>query len=184
VRPALAIATTGASDRYPAGSVHASARILTYSLSENPDSPYYADQTRMFSGKQWVKVPYCESEIAADPGLQVTPLNCGYTSGEPEPGGPGGPPGKSAGSCTVEGTAGKDRLTGTPGDDVICAGGGGDEVRGKGGDDVLLGGGAPDRLAGGAGADRLHGERGRDALLGGPDADDLVGGPGRDSRKQ
>jgi acyl-homoserine-lactone acylase len=52
--------------------------ILTYSLSENPDSPYYADQTRMFSNKEWVDVPYCESEIAADPALRVTHLNGGF----------------------------------------------------------------------------------------------------------
>jgi acyl-homoserine lactone acylase PvdQ len=51
---------------------------LNNSLSENPDSPYYADQTRMFSNKEWVDVPYCEPEIAADPELRVTPLNGGY----------------------------------------------------------------------------------------------------------
>ena len=28
--------------------------ILTYSQSTNPNSPYFADQTRMFSEKQWV----------------------------------------------------------------------------------------------------------------------------------
>ena len=46
--------------------------ILTYSQSTNPNSPYFADQTRMFSNKQWVDEAYCEDEIAADPNLEVT----------------------------------------------------------------------------------------------------------------
>jgi acyl-homoserine-lactone acylase len=46
--------------------------ILTYSQSENPASPYYLDQTRLFTDKQWVETPFCEPEIAADPALQVT----------------------------------------------------------------------------------------------------------------
>jgi acyl-homoserine-lactone acylase len=45
--------------------------ILTYSQSTNPNSPYFADQTRMFSRKQWVDEAYCDSEIAADPNLTV-----------------------------------------------------------------------------------------------------------------
>ena len=68
-------------DRVPAGTGGcqvADRSILTYSLCENPDSPYYADQTHMFSDKQWVDVPYCESEIESDPDLQLTPLNGGY----------------------------------------------------------------------------------------------------------
>jgi acyl-homoserine-lactone acylase len=52
--------------------------ILTYSLSTNPDSPYFADQTRMFSNKQWVDEAYCESEIAADPNLRVTQISDSY----------------------------------------------------------------------------------------------------------
>jgi hypothetical protein len=52
--------------------------ILTYSQSTNPDSPYFADQTRMFSNKQWVTEAYCENEIAADPNLQVTTISEGY----------------------------------------------------------------------------------------------------------
>jgi acyl-homoserine-lactone acylase len=52
--------------------------ILTYSLSTNPNSPYFADQTRMFSNKEWVDEAYCENEIAADPNLQVTELSDGY----------------------------------------------------------------------------------------------------------
>jgi acyl-homoserine-lactone acylase len=32
--------------------------ILTYSLSSNPRSPHFRDQTEMFSGKKWVELPY------------------------------------------------------------------------------------------------------------------------------
>jgi acyl-homoserine-lactone acylase len=52
--------------------------ILTYSQSTNPDSPYFADQTRMFSNKEWVNEAYCESQIAADPNLQVQTISDGY----------------------------------------------------------------------------------------------------------
>jgi acyl-homoserine-lactone acylase len=51
--------------------------ILTYSESENPDSPYYADQTRMFSNKQWVDPPFCPSELANDPSLTTQTIQ-GY----------------------------------------------------------------------------------------------------------
>jgi acyl-homoserine-lactone acylase len=37
--------------------------ILTYSLSENPESPFYADQTRMFSQKRWIDPPFCAREV-------------------------------------------------------------------------------------------------------------------------
>jgi acyl-homoserine-lactone acylase len=43
--------------------------ILTYSQSENPASPYYADQTRMFSKKEWVDPPFCASEVNGNPSL-------------------------------------------------------------------------------------------------------------------
>jgi acyl-homoserine-lactone acylase len=52
--------------------------ILTYSLSTNPNSPYFADQTRMFSNKEWVDERYCENEIESDPNLQVTEISEGY----------------------------------------------------------------------------------------------------------
>jgi hypothetical protein len=52
--------------------------ILTYSQSTNPNSPYFADQTRMFSNKHWVDEAFCENEIAADPNLQVTSISDGY----------------------------------------------------------------------------------------------------------
>ena len=58
--------------------------ILTYSQSTNPNSPYFADQTRMFSNKEWVDEAYCEDEIAADPNLEVQDISEGG-SGYPRP---------------------------------------------------------------------------------------------------
>jgi acyl-homoserine-lactone acylase len=37
--------------------------ILTYSLSVNPNSPFFADQTRMFSRKRWVNPPFCSADV-------------------------------------------------------------------------------------------------------------------------
>ncbi len=48
--------------------------ILTYSESANPTSPHYADQTTLFSHKQWVTERFTEAQIDADPTLQVTVL--------------------------------------------------------------------------------------------------------------
>lgn len=39
--------------------------LLTYSQSTDPASPFYADQTRMFSQKQWVTLPFKDADIAA-----------------------------------------------------------------------------------------------------------------------
>jgi hypothetical protein len=49
--------------------------ILTFSQSENPNSSHFADQTRMFSNKEWVNPPFCEFEVLAEPGL-VTERVC------------------------------------------------------------------------------------------------------------
>jgi acyl-homoserine-lactone acylase len=46
--------------------------ILTYSESSNPDSPYSADQTRMFSNKEWVDPDFCLTEVQNDPSLTPT----------------------------------------------------------------------------------------------------------------
>jgi acyl-homoserine-lactone acylase len=42
------------------------ATILTYSESDNPTSPFYADQTRLFSAKQWVPDRFCQADVLAD----------------------------------------------------------------------------------------------------------------------
>nr|WP_226993930.1 penicillin acylase family protein [Myxococcus hansupus] len=54
----------------PSG-VQASA-LLTYSESSNPASPYYADQTRLFSQKQWRPILFTPEEIAAAPAEQIS----------------------------------------------------------------------------------------------------------------
>ncbi len=38
--------------------------ILTYSQSSNPESPYFADQTRLYSESGWKESRFCEEEIA------------------------------------------------------------------------------------------------------------------------
>lgn len=45
--------------------------LLTYSQSANPNSPYYADQTRMFAQEHWVTSRFCERDILTSPKLKV-----------------------------------------------------------------------------------------------------------------
>lgn len=45
--------------------------IMTYSQSGNPNSPFYTDQTRMFSEKKTKEILFSEEQIAADPNLIV-----------------------------------------------------------------------------------------------------------------
>ncbi|MGN9778813.1 acylase [Micromonospora sp. H33] len=44
-------------------------QILTYSQSANPNSPWYADQTRLYSGKGWDTIKFTEQQLKADPNL-------------------------------------------------------------------------------------------------------------------
>lgn len=46
------------------------AGILTYSQSQQPGSPHYADQTKLYSRGKWVEFPFTEEEIQGD--LQET----------------------------------------------------------------------------------------------------------------
>ena len=39
--------------------------ILSYSQSTNPASPHYADQTRLYAAKEWVRLPFSDEEIEA-----------------------------------------------------------------------------------------------------------------------
>jgi acyl-homoserine-lactone acylase len=39
--------------------------LLTYSLSADADSPYFSDQTQLFSKKEWVALPFLDAEIEA-----------------------------------------------------------------------------------------------------------------------
>ncbi|WP_129782609.1 acylase [Peristeroidobacter soli] len=48
--------------------------ILSYSQSEEEDSPYSADQTKLYSKSQWLKLPFTEAEITADKELRTLEL--------------------------------------------------------------------------------------------------------------
>ncbi len=39
--------------------------ILVPSQSTDPTSPHYADQTRLYSNKEWIRFPFCEDQISA-----------------------------------------------------------------------------------------------------------------------
>ncbi|MDV3504299.1 penicillin acylase family protein [Marinobacter sp. M-5] len=43
--------------------------FVTYSQSTDPASPYFSDMTEAYSGKQWIRFPYRQAEIDADPEL-------------------------------------------------------------------------------------------------------------------
>lgn len=49
--------------------------ILSYSQSEEADSPYSADQTKLYSQGQWLKLPFAEAEIVADKELRTLELS-------------------------------------------------------------------------------------------------------------
>ena len=51
------------------------AGFVTYGESEYADSPYFADQTRRFSAKDWRPMLWTEEEILADPNLDVLELS-------------------------------------------------------------------------------------------------------------
>jgi acyl-homoserine-lactone acylase len=55
----------------PGSSCPVGSTILTYSESSNPASPHFADQTRLFSKKQFLPDRFCPKQIAADPDLRV-----------------------------------------------------------------------------------------------------------------
>lgn len=44
----------------------ASEGILTYSESTDPTSPWYANMTKLYSERRWVKLPYTATELARD----------------------------------------------------------------------------------------------------------------------
>ena len=48
--------------------------ILTYSQSPEPDSPHYADMTRLYSQREWVRLPFSDAQINADPELVTLSL--------------------------------------------------------------------------------------------------------------
>ena len=67
--------------------------IVTYSQSENPYSPWFADQTQNYSDKIWNDMPFCESEIAGstvETTELVQPAPAADEDGEPMPATGGG----------------------------------------------------------------------------------------------
>ena len=49
--------------------------LLTYSQSANSESPFYADQTRLYSEEIWRDIRFSEADIASDPALVVYELS-------------------------------------------------------------------------------------------------------------
>ena len=49
--------------------------MLTYSQSQEPESPHYADLTHLYSEGKWIRFPFSEAEIQADPALVVLELS-------------------------------------------------------------------------------------------------------------
>jgi acyl-homoserine-lactone acylase len=50
---------------HPGDACPEAATLLTYSESADPGSPYYADQTELFSRSQWVTPYFCPAQVAA-----------------------------------------------------------------------------------------------------------------------
>lgn len=40
--------------------------VLAYSLSTDPTSPYFADQTRLYSQKDWIDIPFAQDDVRAE----------------------------------------------------------------------------------------------------------------------
>jgi acyl-homoserine-lactone acylase len=55
------VQTVGFDDRGPVA--HA---LLTYGQSTNPDSPHATDQLRVYSAKQWPRLPFHADEVSRD----------------------------------------------------------------------------------------------------------------------
>jgi len=50
-------------------------QILTYSLSSDPTSPHYSDQTALYSSGRWLDERWTPAQVAASPDLQTTTLS-------------------------------------------------------------------------------------------------------------
>jgi acyl-homoserine-lactone acylase len=56
---------------FPAGKVEAHT-FLTFSLSDDPASANYGDYTKAYAAKQWLRMPFAESEITSDANYKTT----------------------------------------------------------------------------------------------------------------
>ncbi|MEU1409451.1 penicillin acylase family protein [Streptomyces sp. NPDC005728] len=61
--------------RFTADGPPQASSVLAYSQSANPNSPHYADQTKLFSAGQWVTERFTEEQIAASPAWEVKVLD-------------------------------------------------------------------------------------------------------------
>jgi acyl-homoserine-lactone acylase len=48
--------------------------MLTYGQSVDPASPWYADQTLLYSRKSWPSLPFTQEKIKADPNYTTVTL--------------------------------------------------------------------------------------------------------------
>lgn len=48
--------------------------MLAHSESDDPASPHFSDATRRFAGKQWLRFPFTEEAITADPAMTTVML--------------------------------------------------------------------------------------------------------------
>ena len=48
--------------------------MLTYSQSPEPDSPHYSDLTEIHAQGDWIRLPFTDAEIEADPNLRILNL--------------------------------------------------------------------------------------------------------------
>ncbi|WP_210491689.1 penicillin acylase family protein [Patulibacter sp. SYSU D01012] len=93
--------------------------LLSYSQSEDPTSPYFADQTRRFSDLRFIDVPFREDDVAAGAQSRIevaddTPDPNQGPAGPAGPEGPGGPAG-TPGPAGVPGVPGLPGPQGIPG---------------------------------------------------------------------
>lgn len=61
--------------RFTADGPPQTSSVLAYSQSANPNSPHYADQTKLFSAGRWVTERFTEADIAASPALEIKVLD-------------------------------------------------------------------------------------------------------------
>ncbi|WP_326535560.1 penicillin acylase family protein [Pseudorhodoferax sp.] len=52
---------------FPAGGAVQAYTFLTFSVSDDPASAHFGDYTRRYAAKQWLRVPFREADITADP---------------------------------------------------------------------------------------------------------------------
>ncbi|MDE0269852.1 MAG: penicillin acylase family protein, partial [Gammaproteobacteria bacterium] len=48
--------------------------MLTYSQSPEPESPHYSDLTEIHAQGVWIRLPFTDAEIEADPNLRILNL--------------------------------------------------------------------------------------------------------------